>query len=656
MKLFLAATLLFAGLLASARAQSEADEKYIGIYSLIQQADQFAVTGESGEALAAFTDAQKGLQQFQRVYPDWNPNIVNFRLNQLADKIAELTKRVPAPVAPTTTSAAPSASGLSSSETSPSSEAGSLRAQLQAALAANEALQAKIKEALAVQPAAVDPRELARAEEKIRSLMKQNDLLMANQDAANPARAEIPAVTNIVVVTNFTRIYVTNSIPVEVTNFADVFVKNAAPAVVTNLVVVTNFVRTVVVDTNALEMLRLDHAAAVKNFNDEHDRAEQLADELQRLRRQSNPEGANPPALAALLAENASLKGQLERLRAVPAAPAAPGSLAEELKQARAQIAALQAEAQIAALEKLALEQKVRQLLAATNSSVGAAALESRIRELVLERDDLIEKLDSVSRRKSGVKNAQLLTQLAALNSEVAVLRSRLAVAEAQPVPYSAEELALFKNTVPQPASPDAGKKSIKEMPAGTAELVATAQGHFARSEYDQAEADYQKILDRDQNNGIALANLATIELRENKLADAEKHIRAALAQSPDDAYNLATFGSVRFAQEQYDEALNYLSRAAQVDPNNPEIQNYLGLTLSHLGQRKAAESALRRAIQLAPDYAPAHNNLAVVYLSQTPPLAELARWHYQKAVAAGQPRNPDLEKMLADKGSPVRQ
>ena len=59
------------------------------------------------------------------------------------------------------------------------------------------------------------------------------------------------------------------------------------------------------------------------------------------------------------------------------------------------------------------------------------------------------------------------------------------------------------------------------------------------------------------------------------------------------------------------------------------------------------AETALRKAIQLDPNYAAAHNNLAVIYLSQQPPLVELARWHYQKALDAGQPRNPDLEKAL---------
>jgi Flp pilus assembly protein TadD len=186
--------------------------------------------------------------------------------------------------------------------------------------------------------------------------------------------------------------------------------------------------------------------------------------------------------------------------------------------------------------------------------------------------------------------------------------------------------------------------------------LVASAQRHFASREFDQAEADYLKILDRDQNNGLALANLATIELQEDKLADAEKHLMAAVAQSPDDAYNLSTLGYLKFRQEKYDDALDVLSRAAQIDPQNPEIQNYLGVTMSHKGLRQQAEAALRKAIQLRPDYAPAHNNLAVIYLNQNPPSPLLARWHYQKALDAGQPRNADLEKMLAAKGAPVPQ
>ena len=96
------------------------------------------------------------------------------------------------------------------------------------------------------------------------------------------------------------------------------------------------------------------------------------------------------------------------------------------------------------------------------------------------------------------------------------------------------------------------------------------------------------------------------------------------------------------------------MSKAAKLDPSNPEIENYLGVTLGHKGLRVQAETALRKAIQIDPNYGAAHNNLAVIYISETPPLAQLARWHYQKALDAGQPRNPELEGDLAAKGAPA--
>jgi tetratricopeptide (TPR) repeat protein len=639
MKSFLAAGCLLMGLACNLHAQQEADDKYISVYGLIQQADSLLDAGSPGEALAAYGDAQIHLQLFQRQFPTWNPNIVGFRLNHIAEKIAELKSKGTTTPAPEKSSVKPESPNppAATNETNLllPSELDNARTQLQIAQAANDLLQAKLKEALAVQPAAIDPRELAEAREKIRDLMKENDLLKASHASVTPAEGKT------LIVTNFTTVYITNN-PGVVTNFVDVFAKNPGPAVV------TNFIRTVVIDTNALELLQHHLDNAVKNFNDEHDRAEQLANEVERLKKSSRPAAGNDDAASAtLLAENARLKSQLIALQTISA------KNTPDEKSAGADAAALQSQLETARLEKLALQRKLQQVLTGTNSAT-IADYEARIQELTAERNQLMEKLDLANRQKSNGKLPDAVAQISSLTEEVAILRSRLAVTEAPPIPYSAEELALFKTAIPPAANPDAGKKSINELPAGTAELVASAQQHFVHQEFTDAEADYLKILDRDQNNGIALANLATIELQENKLAEAEKHITAAIAQNPEDAYNLSTLGYLKFRKEKYDDALNVLSHAAQVDPNNPEIQNYLGVTLSHKGQRKDAETALRRAIQLNPNYAPAHNNLAVIYLSQTPPMAELARWHYQKALDAGQPRNADLEKMLADKGAPV--
>jgi tetratricopeptide (TPR) repeat protein len=263
----------------------------------------------------------------------------------------------------------------------------------------------------------------------------------------------------------------------------------------------------------------------------------------------------------------------------------------------------LQSEAQVSQLEKAALENRIKKMQAAA-----------------------VAKPAPVAR----------------LNEEIKTLRGRIAVDEAQAVPFTAEELALF-----QAPAPVARKKIPTEMPAGSATLAAQAQSFFAARDFGRAETNYLQILQRDPGNVVVLGNLAAIETEEGKLDDAEKNLKAALAQNPDDAYNLSKLGYLKFQQGKDDEAINALGRAAKLDPQNPEIQNYLGVALSHKGLRVPAETALRKAIQLDPNYAAAQNNLAVIYLSQSPPLVQLARWHYQKALDAGQPRNPDLEKAL---------
>ena len=596
MKLFLATVLLLAGLLTTARAQQEADERYLRIYSLIQQGDGLAGT-KPADALATFNTAQRQLQQFQKIFPDWNPEIISFRLNYLGEKISGLQSHVVANVIVVKTNEPAGSAAVPVDNSAPLIAA--LNAQLKSEQSEKETLQAKLKEALAAQPAAIDARELTDAQEQIRQLMKENDLMKASQPAPPVAGPE----------------------------------------------------KNIVTDTHALNQARQKLAESKRKFLEEQARAEKLVVENKKLRESSKSAG-NLDALAALRTENRKLRDQIAALNAAAANSPEVDKLAAELKTARAQILSLKSAAAVAALEKLALEKKFAQFANAPKPDL--AAFEARIRSLSQERDDLMAKLDSVSRKNSRSKNAAVAAQVAALNDEVKTLRSRLAVNEAKAVPYTPEELALFRQSMPQPGTVEPVRKSIHELPAGAAELVASAQQHFARREFDQAAADYQKILDRDQNNGLALANLATIELQQDKLADAEKHIKAAIVQSPDDAYNLSTLGYLKFRQEKYDEALNALSRAATIDPENPEIQNYLGVTLSHKGLRAQGETALRKAIQINPAYAPAHNNLAVIYLSQEPPLPQLARWHYQKALDAGQPRNPDLEKMLADKGAPV--
>ncbi|HEY5043804.1 MAG TPA: tetratricopeptide repeat protein [Verrucomicrobiae bacterium] len=588
MKQFLGIILLLSVLLVTARAQ-DADDRYVAIYNLIQQADTLAGAGQPEDALAAYTDALVQLQKFHSIFPTWDPAIVNYRLKDLGQKISSLKSQQPPKKVETVEASAAVPANDASARLQTQMTA--LQAQLQSAQAENQTLQAKLKEALATQPAMVDAGELAAAQEQIRELMKQNDLLKATQPE-----------------------------------------------------------NMIVADTNAVSQLRRQLADSAKKLTEEQARAQKLVEENTALQRNlARAGGADSSALDLLHGENDRLKSQLAALQAAANNNAAAAELSAGLKDARTQVATLQAAAALAALEKAALENRVRKLSSQLADS--AANYAGQIKDLTEQRNDLLKQLASANAKNSTRKVTDAAAQIAELNKEVEILRSRINVDESKPVPYTAEELALFNQTSPATVPI---KRPINELPAGSAELVASAQKHFASHEYDQAEADYRKILERDQNNGLVLANLATIELQENKLADAEKNIQAALAQSPDDAYNLSTLGYLQFRQEKYDAALDTLSRAVKIDPNNPEIENYLGVTLSHKGLRIQAETALRKAIEIDPNYAPAHNNIAVIYLNQNPPLPQLARWHYQKALAAGQPRNPELEKMLAEKGAPV--
>ena len=455
----------------------EADDQYIEIYKLIREADTLNDSGQPSQALAKYSYAQTALQKFHKAYPDWNVIAVDYRLHYLAAKIAGVSAKLPAPAkAPPSEAQPATAPGPAAAQAAAAPAPSDWEHQLQALkeqarqLQADKALlEAKLKEALAVQPAAADPRELARAEEKIKALQKENDLFSVSLEQAKA---------------------------------------KAAPA--------------------------------------------------------QSPEA-------------------------------------------------------------------------------------DRIKQLEWQRDDLTRKLEAAN-KALAVRKGKGSARAAETQNEINQLRARLEVLEAQKAPYTAEELAFFKPSEPRLAATNVVRKSVRELPAGMAALVSQARSYFYAKRYDKAEELYQQVLREDEKNFGALSDLAFIELKLNRLEAAEKHLQQALALAPDDPYSLLILGQLRLLQQKPDAALDALSRAAQGDPQNAEIQNCLGVVLAEKGQRVAAEAAFRKAILLQPGYGEAHKNLAFFYLTQQPPPVELARWHYQKALAAGLPHSPEIEKLIESK------
>lgn len=614
----IAATLLLFSF--SSHAQS-ADDQYVQIYNLIQDADSLETT-QPAQALAKYTEAQTELQRFQRVNPGWNSKVVNFRLEYLASKITILSAQAPAaakPAAPTNAQPAaaaaaqpPAAPVVQSIPTPPPAPAvnplqeqvAQLQRDIRQMQSEKSTLEAKLREALAARPEASDPKEFAKAQEQIRSLQKENDLLQVTLSQERTKAEQLASST-------------------------------------------------------ALEDLKKELAATKQQLAEQSSRADKLAQENDSLQTRVKELSASNEAIASLRSENEVLKRLTQTKPAPAAAPAATvvtnnPEMERQLADARAQIAALQSDKEIWRLEKIALQNRVKELASQPSTPAPTPVWTEepkRVKQLERERDELQKKLEAAQKELYGRKGKAAAARIDELTGQLDVLRARLGVYEAQPVPMTSEELALLNRPEAAPRDPRAGMKSVRELPPGTTEMIADAQRDFAARNLDSAEQKYLEVLRRDDRNVNTLANLAAIQLEKGNLDEAEKHIKAALALAPDDVYCLSILGNLKYRAGKYDEALDALSRAAKIDPQNAEIQNFLGLTLSQKGMRTAAENAFRRAIVLNPNYGSAQNNLAVFYLTQKPPSVALAKFHYEKAVAAGFPPNPELEKALENKG-----
>ena len=658
--LFLFLFLALAAGLLPARADGP-DDQYVRIYGLIQAGDALNNSNQPGAALAKYLEAQTTLQQFQKVYPDWNSKVVNFRLNYLASKISVVTAKVPA--APPTRPRPPATTALVPPATAPNRgvtpeierQLAALQEDVRRLQADKSGLESKLKEALAAQPTPLDPRELTKAQRQIRDLMKENDLLKSSVPTEKPKPAPVPD-TKALDETKHALAEANRKLTDQTSR------ANSLASEKQLLQGRLDSLARAAADTSRLDETRKALEEANHKLASQSELTRKLASEKDTLQAQVRTLAASAEAAAALRAENEVLKKQLADSKTAAAAPTREAEITRKLAAAEVRIAALQSDAEILRLEKIALENRVKTLSrpapaapVVTSTVVPTASLPSdlaRIKLLEDERNELAKKLEAANKELYGRRGRVVNTRIDELNSQIAALRARLEVFEARAVPYTTEELALFKKPVTQlsAATPNAGKKSINSLPSGAAGFVASAQRHFAAKEFDQAEADYLQILRRDENNVYTLANLAAIQLERGNLPDAEKNVKKAIVGAPDDAYSLSILGYLKFRQEKYDEALDALSRAAKLNPQSAEIQNYLGVTLSHKGLRGPAETALRKAITIDPNYADAHNNLAVIYLTQQPPSVELARWHYDKAKAAGHARNEELEKAFEKK------
>jgi tetratricopeptide (TPR) repeat protein len=178
--------------------------------------------------------------------------------------------------------------------------------------------------------------------------------------------------------------------------------------------------------------------------------------------------------------------------------------------------------------------------------------------------------------------------------------------------------------------------------------LAAQADKAFSTGNLPQAEQLYGEALLLSPSSSRLLVNLAAVKTRRGKASESIELARKALSgdwQNPQ-AWLLLGMNSLESGKD--DEAVADLMQAVLRDDSNPRAHNYLGIAAGRKGWKEVSEKELRRAVELDPGYADANFNLAVFYLGRTPPLIEMVRRHYQRALDLGASRDAALEAKLA--------
>jgi len=100
---------------------------------------------------------------------------------------------------------------------------------------------------------------------------------------------------------------------------------------------------------------------------------------------------------------------------------------------------------------------------------------------------------------------------------------------------------------------------------------------------------------------------------RQGRLNEAEDMYRELLAADSNSADALHFPGVLKHQLGQSDLAIEYIGRAVELEPAHAGMRSNLGNVFMESGRLAAAEACYLAAIELAPDFADAHCNLAVV-------------------------------------------
>ncbi len=149
----------------------------------------------------------------------------------------------------------------------------------------------------------------------------------------------------------------------------------------------------------------------------------------------------------------------------------------------------------------------------------------------------------------------------------------------------------------------------MKHLLAGTAALALCALWVPAATADDAPAQSTLKPLPSDVNTEVAKAQALR---RAGKLTEAASALAQLMLVAPDDARVVGEYGKVMAQEHRGEDALAFLTRAVELQPNDWTLYSALGVAYDENNNPKAAAGAYQRALALKPGDATVLNNYAM--------------------------------------------
>lgn len=657
-----------------AQSGSAAGDLYFDGFQAWKAGEKLEQEGNKQAALQRYLEAHKSIQTVAQSYPDWQPDVVLYRLKNVEQALSRLgynaaSATMPAPAAPV---AAPGfvpapaipapmapAPGVQPAPAMPAmtNPLDVINQQFQALQQQNAAkdqqlndMAAKMKGYEAFYLEALKARQKAEGDrdalvQQMQALNDQATKLAKESDAKDAAaQKEIQRLRN------------------ESRMVADML---------------TSRTKQFDDSSKVIDSLKKEKEALIAN-------QKKLEEDLAKAK--SAPPMKADGDMGKLLAENARLKGELDTARKQVETLKAEGTRKDtEIAALKAQVTGIQAEVAKLRQENTAYQTQVAELtvkLKEMNSDLQKPGKAKPDSQLAKENDTLRAIIMRHLRQQQRLLASKeiVIAEMKKLENGSQTLIENLEDMTAGRVRITVDEESLFTepelkiiiastggvNATLEATSSKAKSGSAKSggaksetaskapsTPVTSEEkLMVQADQALQSEDYKAAEKALQDALRANPKNTTALISLAGIRLNEKKHVEAEVLLQKCLVYEPDNALALYRLGVCQFQQSHLPDALATFEKCLQKDKKNARAHHYLGIIANSMSNRPRAEAEFKSALAIDPEYGDAYFNLAVFYATSTPPDLDKARENYQNALQRGIGADAALEKLLNGKGA----